>query len=133
MSGLRGNPQNLRDLARRIRTLPKRVQHAVAERAAPELTGLLTEAFANRRTVYGGARPSSVDGGPLTLVKTGATKASLAFVAIGRIVRVRLSTRYARYLIRYGILPQRDLPVDWAKQLGESARSEIAAQLEGGG
>jgi hypothetical protein len=103
-----------------LRALPRSVAHQVAQRGAPKLTALTREAFDGNRNVYGDARPAGVDGQPLTLVKSGATRAALKFTANGTIIRAVLGTRYAKYLIgKYGILPNGALPVKWSRALAE--------------
>lgn len=116
--GLKGNLSSLKGLKQTIRALPVTIAADVAKRGAPALSGEARGAFDSGQTVYGEARPAGVDGGQLTLVKSGATRDALRFVSIGTIVRCVLPTRWARFLIgKYGILPNGALPVDWSKRL----------------
>lgn len=126
---LKGDLSSLRGLKARIRTLPVSVAHSVAQRAAPALTALTVQAFDGDRNVYGDARPQSkVDGRPLTLEQTGATRRTLKFVANGTIVRCVLGTRYAKFLVgRFKILPNGALPTQWSDRLAELVRDTKAA------
>lgn len=117
---LRGNLSTLKGLRQRLQTLPKSLAHNVSQRAAPALTTMTVESFNASRTVYGDARPAGVDGSALTLVQSGAAKASLKFVANGTIVRCVLGTRYTKYLIgKYGVLPNGALPAAWSRKLAQ--------------
>jgi hypothetical protein len=84
------------------------------------MTELTRAAYDGGRTVYGEARPPAVDGGTLTLHKSGATARDLRFEAIGTVIRCKLGPRWARYLIgKYAILPNGALPAAWSKRLGD--------------
>jgi hypothetical protein len=100
----------------------------IAKDAAPALTDETQSAFASSKSVYGEARPLGVNGQPLTLDKTGATKAGLKFVHNGTVVRCVLGPPYAKYLIRYGILPNGPLPVGWSRRI-DGIVSEYKAVL----
>lgn len=120
MAGLKGNLGSIKGLKSRIRAMPVTVAHAVAQRAAPAMTQLTTQAFASKRNVYGEARPVGVNGQPLTLEATGATKRTLGFTANGTVLRCQLGTRWAKYLIgKYGVLPNGGLPAAWSQRLGQ--------------
>jgi Na+/glutamate symporter len=59
------------------------------------------------------------------LRRTGATEATLRFVAIGTIVRCVLGTPYARYLIgNYRVLPMGAMPVSWSRQIADIVSKE---------
>ena len=122
---LRGDLGHIAGLKSRLRALPVSIAHDVAQRAAPEMTGLTREAFAGNRSVYGDPRPASrVSGAPLSLTRTGATARELRFVAVGTIVRCVLGPKYAKYLIgKYGVLPNGALPAAWSDRL----RAVVAA------
>jgi hypothetical protein len=96
---LRGDLTSLKRLKGTLRELPRTVAHGVAQRGAPVLTRLTQAAYDGGRSVYGDPRPAGVDGRPLTLERTGATRRTLQFTSNGTIVRCVLGTRYARYLI----------------------------------
>lgn len=113
MSGLRGDPSRLTAFAAKLKRLSVVAAQKIASKAAPALTAAAREAYTGGVTVYGGARPGGV-----SLMRTGATLGALAFVAIGRRVRVQLGTRYAKYLIgKYAILPSGSLPAAWLDDL----------------
>ena len=112
---------DFRGLKKHLKKLPATVAVAAAPKVAGELTTRARAAFDGGSTVYGDARPSSVNGGPLTLVRTGATRAAVRFASAGSVVRAVLSQKYTRYLIRYGILPngKAAMPSEWSKATGE--------------
>lgn len=129
MSSVSGNPGNLRELARKLKALPVTVAQRIATRTAPSLSGLARASFLAGQTVYGDARPEGVNG-PVSLYRSGAMLGTLSFVAIGRIVRASLGTRYARFHIgRFRILPQGNMPTKWREQIGQDARTEISGGL----
>lgn len=118
MGALKGNLSSIKGMQQTIRALPVTVAADVSRRAAPALTTLTGNAFSSNQTVYGDSRPAGVDGEALSLVKSGATRDALRFVAVGTIVRCVLPTKWARYLIgKYGILPNGALPVTWSQRL----------------
>lgn len=133
MSGLKGgNPANLRKLGASLRALPKVLAQKVAAKVAPDLTAQAQAAYGSGRNVYGDARPTGVDGQPLSLEKSGATRRSLKFVSVGTIVRASLGTRWSRYLIgKYKILPNAGspMPVAWQDATSKIARAEIERGL----
>lgn len=130
MSGLRGNVENLRRLRSKLRKLPKVIAQNVASAVAPTITTKARGAYQGGQTVYGDPRPLGVDGNALTLHKTGRTLGALSFIAIGTIVRARLGTRYARYLIgKYRILPMGRLPISWSRAIADAVRSEVPKEL----
>jgi hypothetical protein len=128
MSSLKvsGN-STLGKLKANLRALPVSIAHEVAASAAPGLTQRTRGAFNSGQTVYGEARPAGVNGEPLSLEQTGATKKTLQFVANGRIVRCVLGTPYAKYLIgKYKVLPNGAMPAEWSRYLaGEVARVKL--------
>lgn len=121
---LRGDLSSIKALKSRIATMPTTVAHDVAQRAAPAMTALTTEAFASGKSVYGDARPEGADGHALTLRKSGATERSLKFVANGTVVRCVLGPKYAKYLIgKYSVLPNGSLPAAWSARLRDLVAS----------
>jgi hypothetical protein len=79
--------------------------------------------FDTGRTVYDAPRPRGVDGGELSLVRTGTTRRELRFRQLGTQIRCVLPTRYAKYLIgKYSVLPNGPLPAGWAAKLGDLVR-----------
>jgi hypothetical protein len=125
---LKGNLASINGFKGRLRSLPVKLAQSVATRAAPAMTGLTRGAFDGGRTVYGGTRPGGVRG-PLTLERTGATKRTLRFTSVGTVVRCVLGPKYARYLIRYGILPNGSLPREWSDRLRELVSNTSAVDL----
>lgn len=115
---LRGDLEKITDLKKRLRALPTSLAHDVAQRGAPKLTQNTRQAFTSGNSVYGEQRPLSVDGNALTLRDTGTTERMLAFTASGSIIRAVLATKYGRYLVRYGILPNGRMPAGWSADLG---------------
>lgn len=120
---LRGDIARIKDLKRKIADMPTTMAVDVAGRAAPELTGLTRGSFEAGQSVYGDPRPIGVDGKPLTLVDSGKTKEELQFTSDGgTVVRAKLGTRWAKYLIgKYGILPNSNsaVPAEWSRKLQE--------------
>lgn len=125
MTALRGDLSTLKRMKASLRDLPRSVAHSVAQRGAPALTGLTQAAFDGGRSVYGEARPPGVSGDRLTLRKTGALEADLRFVANGTTIRCVLGPRYAKYVIRYGILPNGAMPVSWSSRLGALVKETV--------
>jgi len=119
VGALRGNPiANFGRLKRELKALPISMAAAVASESAPGLTARTRSAFSSRVNVYGDARPEGVNGGPLTLERSGKTRDNLQFVSNGRVVRAVLGTPYAKYLIgKYKVLPNGAMPVEWARYL----------------
>jgi hypothetical protein len=107
------------DLRKRLAAAPKTLALAVAQRAAPALTQLTRSAYAAGRSVYGEARPRGVNGEVLALRRTGRVESEVAFVREGTIVRCQMAPPYARYLVRYGILPNAKaaMPASWTREL----------------
>lgn len=126
----KGN-QALRSFKDRLRALPITVADAVAQRAAPDMTRLTQESFAGGRSVYGEARPLGVDGNALDLERTGAIKRDLKFTREGTIIRAVLGPKYAKFLIRYGILPNGRIPEAWRRQLNVRV-DEVAREAKRG-
>lgn len=129
-AGLRGNLEKLHEFKRKLREFPTTLAITVASKAAPELTGLARGAYVGGRSVYGEARPTGVDGGALTLQATGATLAKMQFESIGTVVRVKLGTPWARFLVgKYSILPMGVIPVEWSRALAAIVQAEAPKLL----
>lgn len=124
----RGNT-TLGELKSKLRALPTAVAHRTANAAAPTMTGLTAGAYDAGQNVYGEARPRGVQG-VLSLVKSGATRRDVRFVATGTIVRCVLPQKYARFLVgKYGILPNGAMPAEWARRLRELTATEVKRAL----
>lgn len=127
---------NVQRLQKALRQSPASVAVAAAAKAAPYMTTETRTALHSGRTVYDETRPASVDGGALSLRRTGAMWDALAFAADGRLLRTRefplaaghaRPTQYVKYLIgRYRILPNGPLPLAWQTHL----RGLLAAEIE---
>lgn len=120
----------------RLAQLPTTVRAEVARQGAPACTELAQGAFDGGQTVYGEPRPQGVNGGPLSLVKSGAVRGSLRFVANGTQIRCQLGPKHMRYLVgKYKILPNNALPFRWRARLNEivkaTADRQVAAALAG--
>jgi hypothetical protein len=111
----------LSDLKRKLADLPISMAHQVAREATTELTRLTKAAFFSYRNVYGESRENrypSATGKPLTLIREGKTRDTLAFTVSGTIVRCVMAEEYMRYLIgKYGVLPNGHMPDSWARSL----------------
>ncbi len=115
-----GRPQVFGDLKKALRAMPLSVAAETAGRAAPAISRLAQSAFDSGQTVYGDARPTGVDGGKLSLQKSGKSRASTYFKSAGTVVRCVLGTPYYKYLIgKYRILPMGALPASWSRKLTE--------------
>lgn len=129
MSGLRGNVNTIKMLNKAISTMPIVLAERVAKRSAGLLRDLAAASYSSGETVYSTSRPLGVKGDALSLVASGRTIGSLGFVAIGRIVRAQLNTKYARYLVgKYAVLPMgKPLPASWSEQLRAVVAEESKA------
>lgn len=118
-AGVKGDFHKLSKISAALRKLPMVAAQKAAARVAPAVTDASRAAFQAGQTVYGDARPLGVDGNLLTLHKTGRLFGSLQYKAIGTIVRCVLGPPYAKYNIRYGILPRggATLPFGWIKMI----------------
>lgn len=130
---LRGNIRSLQSLKRAVAKLPRTSAARIAAQAAPEVSALTRQAFDSGATVYDSPRPrSEVDGKPLSLVRTGASRDALRFVAEGTRMRTATLPRYTRYLIgRYDVLPNGLLPAAWRERLNEIAAQVLYDQIFG--
>lgn len=117
----------LAKVQKRVRSLGVVAAQRVAQEAAPAITRDALASFDSGRTATGGPRPSGVRG-PVSLVRTGRTRATVRFVANGTVMRAVLGTRYARYLIgRFGILPSGAIPTAWKATIGEIVKRTLDA------
>jgi hypothetical protein len=117
--------RTLNGLKRALRKLPITATARIAARAAPEMSALSRGAYNAGQTVYGSARPLSVEGKPLDLVRTGKSRDAMAFIATGRDIRTARLPEYTRYLIgKYDVLPNGPLPTLWRERM-----TAIAAQV----
>lgn len=111
------------------RTNGVRCAQYVASKMAPLLTNLMQASFDSGQTIFDESRPVGERGNRLSLVDTGAVRSSLRWVQAGRIVRVALGQRYAKYLIgKYKIMPSgnQELPFRWQNEMLDTANDAIA-------
>jgi len=123
------NTATLRKLAKSIQHKPLVAQQNIAARVAPIITQLAGQSYDSGQTVYGDARPSGVHGNRLSLMKTGKTRPTVFFKAVGTIVRAVLGTKWSKYLIgKYKILPigNADMPFLWRLAIRRIANEELA-------
>lgn len=126
--------RSINALKNALKQLPITATARIAARAAPAMSGLAGDAYDSDRTVYGTARPQSVNGGPLSLKKTGASREAMAFIATGRDIRTRILPRYTKYLIgKYDVLPNGPLPPLWRETLTDLAARVLYDEIHGEG
>lgn len=133
MSVRRTGGDSLKTLRERIQSLGVDVATRVADASAGELSSQARSDFDAGRTAYGATRPRGRYG-PLSLIRTGATRASLGFSAIGTAVIARLVPKYAKYLIgKYVILPagRAAVPTKWTDAIDPIAMREVERSWEG--
>ncbi len=131
-TALKGDLRTLAALKRTLRKLPITASARIATRAAPEMTKLAETDYDAGQTAYGRARPLSVDGKPLDLERTGATRQALSFIAVGTTTRLTTLPRYAKYLISsYSILPNGPLPASWREMLTSIAAQVLYSEIHG--
>lgn len=119
VANMRAGLDRLAKLGAAVKSAPLVVRTAVAKEGAGALSADLREDFEGGRTAYGEPRPASKQGAPLSLVKSGRTKSTLYFAAVGTILRAVLGTKHAKYLVgKYAMLPRgKKLPADWQAKL----------------
>ena len=123
---LKGDTKNLKNFSKKLATMDKTIAIEIAAKAAGTITAMAQSSYDSGASVYGGAYPGGVD-----LVRTGATRGYVRFSSDGGTkIRCSVNTPYARYLIRYGILPNGSaaIPVTWL-----AALQRISADVIGGG
>lgn len=129
---LKGDVGTLNELKRRLRKLPITASARIATHAAPAISGLAGGAYDSGMTVYGRPRPLSVDGKPLDLERTGASRRAMHFIPTGRDIRTARLPRYTKYLIgKYDVLPNGPLPQVWRERITEIAAQVLLADLKG--
>jgi hypothetical protein len=136
VSGLRGELGSIRRLNKKLLTMSTEMSQKVARRAASALSYFARTSYGANNTVYDDPRKLSVDGNPLSLVRTGRVKRDLYFVADGTKVRMKFGPKYAKYLIgKYTILPigKATLPWKWQEALQRGVDAAMRDHLAGGG
>ena len=128
--------RSINSLKRALRSAPITSVARIAARSAPAMSELAQTAHASGQTVYARPRPLGVDGERLDLVRTGATRDALRFIATGRDIRTVKLPRYAKYLIaKYEVLPPggRPLPQTWRDRLRYIAARVLYEDIHRGG
>lgn len=134
-SSVKRRGKDVRAFVKGLKVLPRVAAVKVAQRASVSLTGALTGSFDAGLTAYDEPRPLGLDGKHLTLVKTRRIRDLLRMVYDGSItLRAALSTAYAKYLIRFGLLPRGGdaMPRKWSRLLERDTNAvfnEEAAKL----
>lgn len=117
-----------------LRRLPKVVAQAVAKRAAPAITALAAQSFAESETPYGVPWAPAKDGEKVSLVKTGSLRRYIHYVAIGTKLRVALGVPYAKYQIgKRPVYPTQGgaLPRDYRETLARTAVAVVREEMAG--
>lgn len=87
-----------------------RLAQTIASYAAPVLTRVGLQDFDAQKAPSGVPWAPSAEGKTVDLVRTGSLRGNVRYVAVGRILRVALGVRYARYQIgKRPIFPARGL------------------------
>jgi hypothetical protein len=129
---LRGNPQRLRDLGRNLGDLPQVARNRIASRVAPAITELALASFDRGETPFGDAWSLGYDGRDVDLVRSGAMRGTLRFVAIGSRVRCVIGVKWAKFQVgRRRVLPApgQTMPASWRDVAARISREEIALAL----
>ena len=131
---LKGSPQRLRDIARDLGAMPVTVAQAIATRCAPALTDLALASFDAGTDAYGAPWAPGYDGREVDLLRSGALRGGVSFVAIGRRVRCKLGARHAKYQVgKRAILPApgQTMPGAWSAAAATITREECSRALGG--
>jgi hypothetical protein len=123
---------SLKDLAAKLRTLPKTVAIKVPEKVAPSITGLGQSTFAQSEDAYGVPWAPAVDGSEVTLVDTGALRRTLRYVPIGTRLRCALGVPYAKYQIgKRPVFPRQGapLPADYVAAINTATGDAVRESL----
>ncbi|MCL2724851.1 MAG: hypothetical protein FWD69_10490 [Polyangiaceae bacterium] len=111
--------------------MPRTLAQQITARAAPVLTELARETFAESENAYGDPWLSGKEGEKVSLVKTGRLREQLFYVAIGTRLRVALGVRYAKYQIgKRRVFPRQGaLPEAYVRALTEIAQEAAREEL----
>lgn len=127
-----GDTSTLKRFSKSLRDLSTVTAQKIAAAAAPELTTLLRSTFDASQDAYGVPWDSGRDGKAVTLRRTGALAAGLSFVAIGVLIRMRLSARHAKYQVgKRPVAPRQGepLPIAWREALVRVTRAVLASEV----
>jgi hypothetical protein len=134
-SSVKRRGRDLREFTKDLQSLPRTAAIKVARKASASLTGAITSSFDAGQTAYDEPRPLGSAGNKLTLRKTDTVRGMLRMAYDGGTrLRAVLATKYARYLIRFGILPRGGdaMPRKWSQLLARDTDDVLtreAAQL----
>lgn len=115
-----------------LRRLPTSVAIEAARLAAPKLTALVKEGFAQSETPYGVGWLPGADGQKVTLRKSGSLEKQTVYTAVGTKIRLRLGVSYAKYQVgRRPVAPQRGgaLPAAYSAALADAAVEAVKRGL----
>jgi hypothetical protein len=110
---VKGSASAIKALGKRIAAMPANATRSLPSAIASELSTLAQSAFDAGMTADGISRPTGARG-PVSLVQSGALRASIQFQASGQTVVCTLAPQ-AQYLSRFGILPSGGLPSAWSQ------------------
>ena len=132
MSGLRGNVGTLRALEAKLRELPRVVALKVAQESAGAITELARATFAAGENAYGDAWAPGANGENVTLVRTGALRSGIRYVASGTRLRAQLGARHVKYQVgKRPVLPTGRLPVSYSETLRLKSAATIRGEIAG--
>lgn len=115
---------SLRKFSEDLRRLPRVVAHQVAEAAAPAITAVARKSFLAGETPYGVPWAPGHEGEKVSLRKTDSLFRGVFYVAIGKLLRVKLGVKHAKYQIgKRPVFPRQDgaLPPDYVRALRRAA------------
>lgn len=125
---------DLRAFAKGLQAMPRTVAIETARRSSADLTTALTSSFDGGRTAYDEPRPLGSRGNKLDLVQTGRTRSMLRFVHDGgtRLRASLMAIPWARYLVRFGILPRGGdpIPAKWRQLLDANTKAAGDAEAQ---
>jgi len=129
---VKGSFDSLKKFGQQIKRLPKETAIKVAELAAPEITKLGHETFAESTDAYGKPWKPGADGRRVTLHDTGKLESRLRYEARGTKLRVNLGVRYAKYQIgKRPVFPKRGLlPDHYVRVLERIAVDVMRGEIE---
>lgn len=133
-SQVKGSPNHLNRFRASLRDMSEKAAMHAAKRARAFLTYQAKQSYAAGVNVFDQSRPEGVNGNHLTLIKTTDTIQSFEFGGEGTVVKVKLGTPYAKYLVgKYVILPIFTIPSKWMAALRQFAREGLDWTKEHGG
>jgi len=129
-AGLKGDYRKTRELEKRISDLPRMLGIEVARSCADIISRLARASFDASCNAFYDPWDPSAKGETVTLVKSGALRSGIRYVAIGTRLRAQLGPKYAKYQVgKRAVFPTSVLPPAYKKAIDEAAAKIIAAQL----